>query len=811
MESLLQDLRYGFRMLVKNPGVTIVAVIALALGIGANTAIFSVVNAVMLKPLPYRNADGLVMVWEHNRTRDRRQNTISPANFLDWKDQNNVFEDIAGFFDTVANLTEVDDPEELPVQRVTANMFSVLGAYPMLGRAFEGEDGQQGHTDLVILGHGLWRRRFGGDPGIINQTIKLNGRPVTVIGIMPPDFQFFIKAGSLTGKQAEIWAPFNLGPDFRVRRGRFMSAVARLKPGVTVEQAQAEMTQIADSLEQQYPEFNKNWGVNLVPMRTQFTGEISTPLLVLFGAVVFVLLIACANVANLLLARAAARQKDIAIRSALGASRIRLIRQLLTESVLLASLGGALGLLVAIWGVDLLLALAPKDLPPLAGVGINYLVLGFTLGVSVLTGLIFGLVPAMEASRPNLNETLKEGGRSAAAGARSHRVRNVFVVAEIAMALVLLIGSGLMIRSFARLQSVNPGFNPNNLLTVRLLLPSSKYREDPQVISFFRQALSRIEAMPGVRSASAINFLPFTTLGAATGFTIEGQPAPAAGQKPSLDVRVCDPNYFQTMGIPFIKGRNFTEKEATEVSHVVIISEAMARDYFPNEDPIGKRVRIDMMDDPPPCEIIGVVGDSKHQGLDVEPRAMSYWPHPELTYSAMTIVARTEGDPLSYRSAVQAAVQALDKDQPIADVRTMEQWLSDSVARARFSTLLLSIFAAVALVLAMVGIYGVMSYSVTQRTHEIGIRMALGASSRDVMKIVVGQGMVLALIGVGCGLAAAFALTRVLAGLLFGVSATDPVTFGLLAALLAGVALVACAVPARRATKVDPMIALRYE
>ncbi len=811
MESLVQDLRYGLRMLVKNPGVTIVAIIALALGIGANTAIFSVVNAVMLKPLPYRNADGLVMVWEHNKVRDRRQNTVSPANFLDWKDQNNVFEDMAGFFDTVANLTEVDDPEELPVQRVTANLFSVLGAYPMLGRAFEGEDGQQGHTDLVILGHGLWRRRFGGDPGIINQTIKLNGRPVTVIGVMPPDFQFFIKAGSLTGKQAEIWAPFNLGPDFRVRRGRFMSAVARLKPGVTVGQAQAEMTQIADSLEQQYPEFDKNWGVNLVPMRSQFTGEISTPLLVLFGAVVFVLLIACANVANLLLARAAARQKDIAIRSALGARRSRLVRQLLTESVLLAGLGGVFGLLVAVWGVDLLLALAPKDLPPLAGVGINYLVLGFTLGVSLLTGLIFGLVPAMESSRPNLNETLKEGGRSAASGARQHRVRNAFVVAEIAMALVLLIGSGLMIRSFARLQSVNPGFNPNNLLTVRLLLPASKYREDQQVISFFRQALTRIEAMPGVRSASAISFLPFTTLGAATGFTIEGQPAPAAGQKPSVDVRVCDPNYFQTMGIPLIKGRNFTEKEATEVSHVVIISDAMARDYFPNEDPIGKRVKIDMMDDPPACEIIGVVGDSKHQGLDIEPRAMSYWPHPELTYSAMTIVARTEGDPLSYRSAVQAAVQALDKDQPIADVRTMEQWLSDSVARARFSTLLLSIFAAVAMVLAMVGIYGVMSYSVTQRTHEIGIRMALGANSTNVMGMVVRQGMGLALIGVGVGLAASFALTRVLAGLLFGVSATDPVTFGLIAALLAGVALVACAVPARRATKVDPMVALRYE
>ena len=811
MESLFQDSRYGIRMLVKNPGVTIVAIIALALGIGANTAIFSVVNAVMLKPLPYKNGDGLVMVWEHNRTRNRTQNVVSPANFLDWKDQNNVFEDMAGFFDTVANLTEAGDPEEIPSQYVTANMFSLLGVYPMIGRAFEGEDGQDGRDNIVILSHGLWRRRFGGDPGIINQTIKLNGTPVTVIGVMPPDFQLFIKAGSLTGKQAEIWSPFSFGPNSRIRRGRYMSAVARLKPGVTVAQAQAEMTQIADALERQYPEFDTNWGVNLVPMRQQFTGEISTPLLVLFGAVIFVLLIACANVANLLLARAAARQKDIAIRSALGASRSRIIRQLLTESVLLAVLGGVLGLLVAVWGVDLLLALAPKDLPPLAGVGINYFVLGFTLVVSLLTGLIFGLVPALQASKPNLNETLKEGGRSAASGERQHRVRNLFVVAEIAMALVLLIMSGLMIRSFARLQSVNPGFDPNNLLTARLLLPQSKYSNDQQRVAFFRQAIARIEALPGVRSVGAISFLPFTTLGAATGFTIEGQPAPAPGQSPTLDVRVCDPNYFQTMGIPIIRGRTFTEKEATEASHVVIISDAMARTYFPNEDPIGKRVRINMMEDPPPCEIIGVVGDSKHQGLDIEPRAMSYWPHPELAYSAMTIVARTTGDPLSYSGTVQSAVQSLDKDQPISDVRSMEQWLSDSVARARFITSLLGIFAAVALVLAMVGIYGVMSYSVTERTHEIGIRMALGANSTDVLKMVVRQGMSLALIGVGVGLAASFALTRVLAGLLFGVSVTDPVTFGLIATLLAGVAFVACAVPARRATKVDPMIALRYE
>jgi putative ABC transport system permease protein len=811
METFIQDLRYGVRMLAKNPGVTFIAVVALALGIGANTAIFSVVNAVMLRPLPYSNAESLVMVWEHNRPRARNQNVVSPANFLNWKDQNSVFQDMAGFYDTRLNLTEVDNPEEIPGQMATANIFSLLGVNAMLGRSFEPDDDLPERDAVVVLSHSLWQRRFGGDPGVIDKTIKLNGRPFTVIGVMPPDFKFFVKAGSLTGKQAEIWAPFRLEASDRAPRGRYMSAVARLKPGVTQAQAQAEMDTIAASLEQQYPNFDTGWSVNLVPLREQFAGEIRKPLLILFGAVVLVLLIACANVANLLLARAASRQKDISIRMALGASRRRLIRQLLTESVMLAGLGGALGLLIALWGVDLLVALAPKDLPSLADVKLSYLVLGFTMLVSVLTGLIFGLAPALEASGINLNETLKESGRSAAGNSASHRARDLFVMAEVAMALVLLIVSGLMIRSFARLQSVNPGFNANNLLTFRLLLPSSKYPEDNQRIMFFRLALERMRSMPGVRSAGAVSFLPFTTLGAATGFSIEGQPAAAPGQKATLDVRVCDPNYFDAMGIPLVKGRNFTEKEATEVSHVVIINEALARDYFPNEDPIGKRVKIEMMQNPAPCEIIGVVGDVKHTGLDVEPRAMSYWPHPELAYSAMTIVARTDGDPLSYTAAVRSEVQAIDKDQPIADVRSMDQWLSDSVARSRFIALLLSLFAAVALLLAAVGIYGVMSYSVTQRTHEIGIRMALGANPGSVMRMIIGQGMKLAFVGLAAGLVASFAAARALASLLYGISATDPATFALISVLLGVVALAACAVPARRATKVDPMIALRYE
>jgi len=628
---------------------------------------------------------------------------------------------------------------------------------------------------------------------------------------MPPDFKLFIKQGSSVGKPAELWLPIAFPANAIVRRGRAWTSVARLKPGVTLQQAQAEMNTIAGRLEKQYPDFNTGWGVNVVGLHDQFVGDIRRALLVLLGAVGFVLLIACANVANLLLARAAACQKEIAIRTALGARRWRIIRQLLTESVLLAGAGGAVGLLFAIWGMDLLLALTPQDLLGLKTISLDLRVLTFTLLVSLLTGMIFGLAPALQASRPDLNESLKEGGRSAASGAGSHRVRNLFVVTEVALALVLLIGSGLMIKSFLRLQAVSPGFDSESLLTVRLLLPSSKYGQDHQRIAFFRQLLQRLEILPGVRSVSAIDAIPFGGPGSATGFTIVGRPAPAPGEKPTLDVRVIDPNYFRTMNIPLIKGRNFTEREATEVSRVVIVNESLVRRYFPDEDPIGKRVTIEMSNQPVPSEIIGVVGDVKHVGLDTEPRAMSYWPHPELARSFMTLVIRTESDPLSLAASVQREVRAIDKDQPVADVRTMEQLLSDSMARARFSTLLLSIFAAVALILSAVGIYGVMSYSVSQRTHEIGIRMALGASRRDVLKLVVGQGIVMSLIGMAIGLAASFALTRLISSLLFGVSAADPMTFTVVSLLLIGIALLACYIPARRATKVDPMIALRYE
>jgi putative ABC transport system permease protein len=812
MGTLLQDLRYGVRMLRKKPGFTFIAVLALALGIGANTAIFSVVNAVLLRPLPYKEPERLVMVWEHNRPKGRTQNVINPANFLDWQAQNSVFEQMAAFYDDQLNLTGPDaNPVEVPAQVTTVNLFTLLGVQAELGRAFIAEEGQEGRDNVAILSHGLWQRRFGGDRSVIGKTLTLNGQSLTIIGVMPADFRLYVKEATFINKPAEIWLPYVISPSTATRRGRYLSAIARLKPGVTLEQAQAEMNAIAARLEQQYPDSNTGWGINLVPLHTQMTGAIRTALLVLLGAVGFVLLIACANVANLLLARAATRQREIAIRTALGAGRARVVRQLLTESVLLAALGGVLGMGLAVWGVELLLALAPRDLIGLEGISVDYRVLVFTLGVSILTGLLFGLAPAIESSRLNLNEALKEGGRGGTHDGRTTRLRNLFVVAEIALALILLIGSGLMIKSFLRLQTVDPGFRTDNLLTARVLLPDTKYKEPEQRIAFFKQVLERIRQLPGVKDASAASFLPFTGLAAATSFTIEGAPPPAAGQKPSADVRVIDPGFFRTMGIPLLKGRTFTEREASEPAGVVIINETMAERYFPGEDPIGKRVLIAMSSPIVPTEIIGVVGNVKHEGLDSEVKALAYWPHPQLPYSGMSLVVRTSSDPTQLAGAIEREVQAIDKDQPITDVRTMDQLLSESTARMRFSASLLSIFAGLALVLAAVGIYGVMSYSVTQRTHEIGIRMALGARASDVLKMVVGQGMLLAVIGVGLGLVAAFALTRVISSLLFGVSATDPLTFGVLALLLTVVAFLACFIPARKAAKVDPMVALRYE
>jgi putative ABC transport system permease protein len=808
MQTFLQNLRYGFRILLKNPAFTTVAVLTLAIGIGANTAIFSVVNAVLLGDLPYKEADRLAIIWETRPEESR--NVASPANYLDWKEQNNVFTDLAGVADGRAVVVGDGEPEEIPLQYATTNLFTILGTEPLMGRTFLPEEGQENQPRVIVISYGLWQRRFGGDSKIIGRHLNINRNDTTVVGVMPPRFEWFIKKGSLTNKPAEIWSPWAMTNDFRLRRGRYMTVVGRLKPGVTFPQAQAEMTTIGSRLEQQYHDFNANWGINVVPLRTQFTGEIRPALYVLVAAVGFVLLIACANVANLLLARAAARQKEIAIRVALGAKRRRVLLQLLTEGLPLALLGGLFGLLLAWWGTSLLVALSPPQLVDLSNVRINLTVLSFTLGVSLLTGLIFSLAPSLASARVDLNNSLKEGvkGGSATGG---HRLRSLLVIAEVALALMLLVGAGLLIRSFDRLATVDPGFNAANILTMRVPLPTRKYDQDPKVISFFKRAIEQIRSLPGVESAGAINFLPFGGPGAGTNFEIEGLPKPAPGQEPNTSVCVTDKNYFNTMQIPLKSGRLFTDQEATEMRHVVVVNEALAKKYFPNENPIGKRIKIWMKDEPDFTEIIGVVADSKDKALDREIEPMSYWPQPELTYPFMTLVIRTQSDPASVAAGARKVIQDLDGEQPVADVRTMESLLSLSIARARFSALLLAVFAGVALVLSGVGIYGVISYTVAQRGHELGIRMALGAQAMDVVKLVLRNGMVLALVGVAIGLIGAFALTRVMTTLLFGVSPTDLTTFVAVSLLLILVALLACYIPARRATRVDPLKALRYE
>jgi putative ABC transport system permease protein len=810
MQTLWQDLRYGARMLWKNPGFTLIAVITLALGIGANTAIFSVVNAVLLQDLPYREADRLMMVWEHNRPRNRLMNVVNPANYGDWRTQNSVFEDMAAFADIRYVLTGDGEPEEVSTQLTTPNLFSVLGVNAVIGRTFTPDDGKPNQPRAIVLGYGFWQRRFGGDSRVIGRKLILNREETTIVGVLPPDFRWFIKQGSLTGNAPEIWSARAFTNEMLQRGGRYLSVVARLKPGVTSERARVEMSDIGARLESQYKEFNAGWGVNVVPVRKQLTGEIRTALLVLLAAVAFVLLIAGANVANLMLVRAATRQREIAVRCALGAGRSRIVRQLLGESLLVALLGGTAGLLLARFGTEGLVSLSPPDLVNLQGVRLSVPVLFFTLGVSVLTGIVFGLAPAFEASRLNLSDALKEG-RGAIGGTSARRLRNLFVISEIALALVLLAGAGLLIRSFARLQGVDPGFDAGRVLTMRVTLPVAKYPEERQRINFFKQAIEKLRALPGVESVGAISFLPFAAPPAGTNFDIEGKPKQPAGQYHVTRVAVTDAHYFEAMRIPLQYGRLFTEQEATEMRHVVIINEALARRYFPGEDPLGKRLTINMKNENAPCEVIGVVGDVKHEVLDAPAEPMSYWPHPELVYNNMTLVVRAQDDAASLAAPAHAVIRSLDAEQPIADVRTMQGWLGRSLAKARFSALLLAVFAGVASMLAGIGIYGVISYATTQRTHEIGLRMALGAQRSDVYKLIIGQGMKLALAGILIGLGGALALMQLIKSLLFGVGAKDPLTFGAIAGLMIVVALVACLIPARRATKVDPMVALRYE
>jgi putative ABC transport system permease protein len=817
VETIVQDLRYALRMLRSNPGFTAVAILTLALGIGANTAIFSVIDSVLLRPLPYQDPAGLVMVWENDSQHPNPHNTVSPPDFLDWQSRNSVFAEMAALFDQRANLTGNGVPQEVVLQDVSANFFSVLGVGPILGPGFTAENGQKGHDDVVILSYGFWKERFAGDPAIIGKTIVLNGHPQTIVGVAPQNFSWFIKDGSFTGAKPQMWSPFVFPASFSDRKdvGRFLTVVARLKPGATVPEAQSQMNTIAARIAEEYPDFNGYWGANVVSVRDQISGDLRPALLILFGAVAFVLLIACANVSSLLLARAAAREREIAVRTAIGASPWRIARQLLTESVLLALIGGGIGVALAVWGTNFLLAASPENLLGLRSIPNDWRVLAFAAGATLLAGLLFGFLPSYISAHSGISETLKEGGRGSSAGKRRRFARSAFVVAQMCLALVLLAGSGLLIRSFVRLVGVDPGFDASHLLTFKVSLPSSKYGKDPACLAFFRQLLARISALPGVRSVSMNTFPPFSGLGSATVVHVLSQPERSLMDLPVAAVRVIGKDYFPTMQIPLHSGRTFNEQELTAERHVVIINQAFADQYLKGVNPLGQKAVIYMKSleesKNTPSEIIGVVGDVRQMSLDTPAEPTVYWPHPELVISEMTIVVRTTNDPLTLVSAVRSELQQMDPEQPMAAIATMDQLLAGSLSRSRFTMLVLGVFAALALVLACVGIYGVIAYSVTQRTQEFGIRMALGANRRDVLRLVLGLGTRLTLLGIGLGIVAALIVTRLMATLLYGVSATDPLTFTAVALLLAIIALAACYIPARRATRVDPIVALRYE
>jgi len=797
MEVLLQDIRYSVKMLIKNPAFTVIAVIALALGIGANSAIFSVVNTVLLRPLPYADAERLVWIWGKSPSGDK--GAVSPPDFFDYRGQSQSFEQLAAFLTVTHNLNDMDNPERISGAATSANFFDTMGVKPLLGRTFATEEEQAGHEPVTVLSHGIWQRRYGSDPSIVGKTIPLDGKPFTVVGVMPSGFNF--------PENTEMWevAPFYV-KGMTIRKAHFLRLVGRLKPNVKLDQAQAEMDIMSGQLAQQYPDTNKGYGLRLVSLNEKIIGNVRSTLLMLLGAVGFVLLLACANVANLLLARAASRQKEIAIRTALGARRSRLLRQLLTESVFLAMIGGFAGTILAFVGTKLLLAFTASNMPRLQEVTLDARVLLFSLGISILTGLIFGLVPALQASRPDLNETLKEGGRSSSGGVKRNRISNILVVAQVALALVLAIGAGLMIRSFSRLSDVNPGFTTSNLLTMQIELPPAKFPKPQQRANFFNQLLDQLRAVPGVVSTATVSELPLTGQLNDTYFHVEGGSSDPSQNKILANYRSASSLYFKTMGIPFKSGRDFTAQEVSEGAHVVVVNEMIAEKYFGNQDPTGKRLIVDL-NEAAPYEIVGVVGNIHHLALDRSISPEMYIP--QFPAGATNIVVQTKSNPAEITGAVRNAVRTVDRDQPIANLKTMDQLVEASVAQPHFRTLLLGIFAALALILASVGIYGIISYSVAQATHDIGLRMALGAQRQGIFNLILKNALRLVLIGLFIGLTLSLILTRFISNLLYGISATDPTTFLWVSLFLVGVALAASFIPAYRATRVNPVVALR--
>jgi putative ABC transport system permease protein len=811
MSDLTQDVRYGIQTLRRAPGFTTVAVLTLALGIGATTAIFSVVNAVVLRPLPYPDAERLTMVWMDNRPAGMNEDIHSWPNFDDLRTQNQVFTGLAAYFPGGFNITGgcvegACDPERVAGVVSTADLFPILGVSPRIGRAFTAAEEQEGSDGVVVLSHGLWRRQFGADPAAIGRTVRMNGRERTVIGVMPEGFAF-------PSPETSAWVPLVIPEQERQARNSFgLYVIGRLKPGVPLERAQADMAAIFARLVTQFPTLGA-FGINLVSLPRQIVGPtLRTALWVMLGAVGAVLLIACANVANLMLSRAAAREREVGVRIALGASRTRIVRQLLTESVLLAVLGGATGLLLAWSGLKLLIGLAPADIPRLSEVRLDALVLSLSLVVAVLTGVAFGLAPALQLSRPDLSAALREGGRGGTGGQRGQRMRRLLAAAQVALVIVLLTGAGLLIRSFVELQRVHLGFRPENLLTMRLALPVAKYQQPPQRIALYEQLTERVRSLPGVRDAAAISDIFLSKTPNSGVFTIEGRPPRPEEAQIETPIDAVTPGYFKVMGIPLTRGRDFTAQDGFDAPPVVIVNENMAQRFWPNEDPVGKRFRYGGPDSQAPwMTVVGVVGDMRRTGYDAPVRYETFLPHAQAPRGAMTLVVRTTREPLALASAVRGEVRALDPEQPVYEVRSMDDLLSGMVAQRRFSMALLGTFAALALTLGLIGVYGVTSYLVAQRTREIGLRLALGAEPRTVVGMVVRQGMFVAGAGVAVGLVGALVLTRLMGSLLYGVSASDLPTLAAATGLLAAATLVANWVPARRAARVDPLVALRAE
>src|SRR5215475_13178967 len=789
MQTLLQDLRYGARMLLKNPGFTTIAVTTLALGIGANTAIFSIVNAVLLRPLPYPEPSALVRIYEKetDSALPSERLEVAPGNFLDWRRRSRTLVEIAAWGQEEQALASQGHADPVVAAFVSSNFFSVLGVNPLRGRVFTSDEDKPDHDKVALLSYGLWQRRFGGDPNLVGQRVNLDGSQYTVLGIMPAGFQY--------PRGAEIWTPLALNANqTQMREAHFLQVIARRRPGASLAQVRAEMETIAGSLAQQYPATNKNWTVNVVPLLEDEVGQARTTMLLLMGAIGLVLLIACANVSSLLIARGATRRTEITIRLALGASRWRIVRQSLTESALLAGLGGGLGLLLALWGTDALLALSPSEIPRMEAVRVDLYTLGFALAVTALASLIFGLLPALQAAQINLHESLKEGGRGASGSPTNKRIFGALVVSEVALALIVLAGAGLLLNSFLRLLRVDIGVQTSNLLTVEVNLPSKRYSGDDwkaQRLNFYGQAIERIKALPGAMAVGAIDSLPLSGDQRGWTFRKEGQTL-APSERPVAGFQIATTDYFRAMGMQIRRGRAFTESDRNGSPLVAIVNESFARQFYPNEDPLGQRIII--RDRPEANEIVGVVNDIRHFGPDKAPGPEMYVPYNQLV-----------------TGAVRKEIRAVDREVAVGKVRTMTQMMSATLAERRFALLLLGGFASMALSLAAIGVYGVMAYAVTQRTREIGIRIALGAQVADVLRLIIKQGLSLALIGVVTGLVGAFALTRLMKDLLFGVSATDPLTFIVIALLLTFIMLLACWIPARRATKLDPIVALRTE